>query len=438
MSICEPLIFAATSDLAGKVRGKAFPAANIDKRAKHGVGWVPTNSLITCFDTIAEGPFGSLGDLLLVPDQDAHVYVDFEDGLPPDNFMLSDILTLQGAPWECCPRSILKEALAKLERVSGLKLNAAFEHEFHLRGSSRPIGDAFSLDGLRMQAKFAETVMAAINASGIKADTIINEYGADQLEITVAPEVGVRSADAAVAVRELVRSTAQRLSTSASFTPIRDPAGVGNGVHIHISFIDSNNTPVTYDPAGKHGLSATAGSFIAGVLKYLPSIVALSAPSAISYHRLTPHRWSAAYNNLGMNDREAAVRICPTTSKDSDSIAKQFNFEYRAADAAASPYLALAGIVNAGVQGIADAMETPEATHEDLSLLSDNDLISRGYSRLPQSLTEALDSFSDNVVVKGWFSGKFGEVYRCHKLGELDFVKDMDLQEQCAIYEQTY
>ena len=71
----------------------------------------------------------------------------------------------------------------------------------------------------------------------------------------------------------------------------------------------------------------------------------LTAPSAISYERLKPHRWSAAFNNLGLHDREASLRICPITTEDTESTARQFNFEFRAADAAASPYLALAGAV---------------------------------------------------------------------------------------------
>ncbi|MGY4319141.1 glutamine synthetase [Bradyrhizobium sp. JR3.5] len=65
--IGEEMLIACCTDLAGKVRGKAFPAAQFDKRAKRGIGWTPTNVQITCFDTIAESPFGSLGDLVLIP-----------------------------------------------------------------------------------------------------------------------------------------------------------------------------------------------------------------------------------------------------------------------------------------------------------------------------------------------------------------------------------
>lgn len=434
--IREPLLFVATSDVAGRVRGKAFPLAFMEKRAARGVGWTPTNVQITCFDAIAESPYGSLGDLLLVPDPESRVTVDFEDGKPAEDFMLGDILTLDGDPWECCTRSILKTALKKLDEVAGVRLVGAFEHEFHLKAGGS--GAAYSMAGYRNRAAFSETLMAAIKAAGLKPDTVMKEYGNDQYEVTISPDRGVRVADAGVILREMVYATAQRFDDEASFTPIRHPDGVGNGVHIHLSFEDASGRPATYDENGQHGMSAVTESFVAGVLKYLDSIVAFTAPSSISYLRLTPHRWSAAFNNLGVRDREASVRICPTTARDPEGIARQFNIEFRAADAAASPHLALAAIVHAGVQGIIDKLEAPQATQEDLSLLDPATLAARGFTRLPQSLGEALERMMANETVRGWFPAGFCEVYRDHKLGELKFLGDRDAVAQCEAYEAVY
>jgi len=78
----EEMMVACLSDLAGKVRGKGFPAAQFEKRQARGIGWVPTNVQITCFDAIAESPFGSLGDLVLIPDPAARVRVH-RGGRPP-------------------------------------------------------------------------------------------------------------------------------------------------------------------------------------------------------------------------------------------------------------------------------------------------------------------------------------------------------------------
>ncbi len=154
--------------------------------------------------------------------------------------------------------------------------------------------------------------------------------------------------------------------------------------------------------------------------------------------RLTPHRWSAAYNNMGFRDREASLRVCPVTAKDPASIAKQFNIEYRAADAAASPYLALAAVVHAGTQGIVDSLATPAPTEEDLSQLDADQLAERGFVRLPETLEAALAAFEGEPMVAEWFGAEFVSVYAAHKAAELAAVADMDVEQRCAAYESTY
>lgn len=440
--ITNPLIFVATSDISGKVRGKAFPVSDLQKRLQKGVGWTPTNVMITCFDVIADGPFGALGDLLLIPDPATSVEVDFQDGSAVERFVLGDITDLDGTAWDCCTRSILKGALDRLAAVGGVGLVSAFEHEFQFKGASAPQGvpqgRAYSLAGFTDRRAFGEALMAALKQGGVVPDTFMKEYGDNQYEVTNGPDHGVRAADTAVTLRELTRMTAQRFGDEVTFTPIRDSAGVGNGVHIHMSFVDTHGKPATYAADGPSGMSRVTGSFIAGVLKYLDSIIALTAPSDVSYLRLTPHRWSAAFNNLGFRDREASVRICPVSSSDPQAIARQYNFEFRAADAAASPYLALAAIVHAGAQGIKEALPPPPVTEEDLSLLADAQLAKRGLVRLPQSLDQALQRFEANQTVCGWFPGDFAAVYIAHKRGEMAVLDGMTEQDRCAAYEATY
>ncbi|QYX55751.1 glutamine synthetase family protein [Roseovarius sp. SCSIO 43702] len=436
--IRDPLIFAATSDLAGKMRGKAFPASQLEKRLERGIGWVPTNALITCFDTIAESPFGSLGDLAIMPDRDASYEIDFEDGTPPERFILGDITTPEGAPWLGCTRGALRSALDRLHRVTGLTLNAAFEHEFQLRTDTPAMGEAFTLQGLSRRRAMGEALVAAMAQAGLGEDTFLKEYGAEQFEVTVKPAPGLASADIAAVLRELIHFTARRHGEKATLSPILDPAGVGNGVHIHMSFLDESGAPATHDGNGPCGMTEITGQFIAGILAHLDAIIAFAAPSAISYTRLTPHRWSAAFNNLGFRDREAAVRICPVQGTDPASIARQYNFEFRAADATASPHLVLAAVVHAGCQGIEDALPMPEATEEDLSLLSENALAERGLGALPSDLATALDRLEASDTVRGWFADGLVDVYLAHKRGELDHAMSLDEEARLAAYATVY
>jgi glutamine synthetase len=223
----EQLIFACVSDLAGKVRGKAFPAVDFEKRRVRGVGWTPTNAQITCFDTIAESPFGSFGDVLLMPDAATRTRIDLDQGPTAEEFVICDIRQTDGAPWDFCTRSLLKAALCRLQQAAGLTLVGAFEQEFQLTDREKRRGEAFSLDAFRGERAFAEALVAAIRGAGVAPDSILKEYGADQFEITTAPQTGVTIADHALIAREAVRAVAAETSRRATFAPIRDPAGVG-------------------------------------------------------------------------------------------------------------------------------------------------------------------------------------------------------------------
>jgi len=434
----EELIIACCSDFAGKMRGKAFPADQLEKRLKRGIGWTPTNVQINCFDVIGESPFGSLGDLVLLPDPQTNISLSFEKDAPPERFMLGNIHHTDGRPWEMCTRTILTAALERLEKVAGVHLIGAFEHEFQFRDKVEQAGMAFTLAGYRQEREFCESLIATMRQVGIAPDTILREYGDGQYEVTMQPCEGVMIADHSAILKELVHSVAAWLGKSITFTPIRNPAGSGNGVHIHMSMVNEAGKPVTWDANGRYELSEIAGKFIAGILKYLEAIVAITAPSAVSYLRLTPHRWSAAFNNLGFRDREAAVRICPVSSLSDVARAAQFNFEFRAADATASPYLQLAALIHAGIQGIEEDLDVPIATQEDLSLLEANALTARGLVRLPQNLEEALERFSTNKTVASWFPEGFVDVYTKHKYSELACLEGKSCADICAAYEAVY
>src|SRR6185295_11134025 len=145
----EGLIFVGTCDIAGHVRGKGFPASELHARRKTGIGWTHSNLMQTAFGPILDTPFGTGGDLMIVPDPSAEVDVDFGDGSAPEHFFLGDIRKTDGRPWECCPREFLRRAIAALEEASGLQVIAAFEQEFVYTGNEDRPGDAYSLGAWR-------------------------------------------------------------------------------------------------------------------------------------------------------------------------------------------------------------------------------------------------------------------------------------------------
>jgi glutamine synthetase len=432
----EPLIMACCSDVAGLVRGKAFPLRDLERRLTTGVGWCPTNVQITAFNNIAETPFGPLGDLLLMPDRAAQVEIEFGDDDPGERFMLCDITETDGTPWACCLRTLLKGALATLEEAAGLGVRASFEHEFHYAGEPPQGGGGYGLRLFRAAADFAERFAGALDQAGIEIELIQPEYGISQLEVSVTPRPGLEAADQAVILREVARAVARRSGVSVTFAPIVAGMGVGNGVHVHLSLIDREHRPVMHDPAGAGGLSPTAGSFVAGILRHLPALVAFTAASTVSYQRLVPHRWSAAFNNLAWRDREAAVRICPV--REDEDIAAQYHVEYRAADAVASPYLVLAMLVLAGTQGLREGLPTPQPTEGDLALLDPAALAAQGVRRLPTSLPAALEALEADPIVQGWLPPLLLECYLKHKRGEIAALEGLSEAEQAERYAGAY
>ncbi|MGH6914976.1 MAG: glutamine synthetase, partial [Geminicoccales bacterium] len=348
----ESLIMACSSDMAGQVRGKAFRARDFDRRCASGVGWCPAQAAMTALDVIVDNPFGAVGDVLLMPDPATRVAVDFGPDDPGEHFVLCDLTYTDGRPWECCLRTFLKNALAALRAETGLSVRVGLEHEFHLAMPDAPPGRGYHLRAFRAATSFAEALIAALDLAKIQIELFHPEYGAGQYEVSTVPTGGLEAADHAVVLRELTHAVAAQRGERVTFAPVVPGMAVGNGVHAHLSLVDGEGQPVMHDPAGRAGLSETASQFVAGILRHMPALVAFSAASPVSYQRLVPHRWSAAFNNLALHDREAGMRI--GAIREDGDVAAQLNVEYRPADAAASPYLLLGTLIMAGLQGLRD------------------------------------------------------------------------------------
>ncbi|HKV56172.1 MAG TPA: glutamine synthetase family protein [Candidatus Binataceae bacterium] len=427
----EELIFVATCDISGQVRGKAFPAQELPSRLRKGVGWTPTNLMISALGPIWDTPFGTAGDLMLVPDPWTEARVDFGDGSAPEHFYLGDLRTLDGTPWDCCPREFLRRAVASLAR-QGYGLIAAFEQEFVYTGIDEVPGAPYSLSAFRRQGVFGEMLTAAMRAAGVTPDSFLPEYGARQFEVTAAPAPPLRAADHAVITREMVRAAAFRLGHRVIFAPMLDPAGTGNGVHIHMSLRDAANKPATYAADEPYGLSAAARHFFAGVLTHLPGLCAITAPSPVSYLRLTPNRWAPTRADIAIRDRGASLRVCPVfAAADAAETARQYNVEFRPADAAASPYMALGAIIFAGTDGLARGLELPPGPSSNAPDLA-------GVKALPKSLDEALDALEGTSAAREWLGSMLFDAYLRAKRAEAANTRDWDPAILCARYADAY
>jgi glutamine synthetase len=256
--------------------------------------------------------------------------------------------------------------------------------------------------------------------------------------VTLPPTEALVACDQAVILKEIARATAYRLGHSVTFAPRVTPDGLGSGVHIHFSLWTEAGEPISFDAGRPFGISESAGSFLAGVLRHMPALCAFTAPTAISYLRLVPNTWTGVWSNLGYHDREAGIRVCPVFGSP-EKTARQFNFEFRAADATANPYLQLATIIRAGTIGLRENLQTPEPTSGvDPDSMDEAERTQRGIRRLPSSAGDAMDALEADPVAVAFLPTVLTRAYLANKRAELDLTREWSPEELCRRYAAVY
>jgi glutamine synthetase len=432
------VVYLVWNDLVGLARTRGVPRAEYARRREHGLGWAAAGQSLTPFEDIAPNPWGPMTEVRQTPDPATEKRIVFGTDWPALHFVLCDTLNQDGSPWECCTRSFMKAALADLKAETGLDLHSAYENEFLLTGGDGPWVAPFSLGGVRQVAPFIERLVAALMAADIGLETIEPEYGIGQYEVSCGPAPGIAGADRVVVTREVLREVARQCGLHASMTPKPAPEAVGNGCHLHLSLWDDDGRAAAYDPDGPGELSEVAAHFVAGVANHLPALTALTAPSPASYLRLGPHHWSCGYAAVGVQNREAAIRICPSPKLDPAERGAAFNIELRSTDATASPYLTIGAVVRAGLEGIRNRLPLPALLDRDPADLDDRERHAMGVHPLPGSLDQALDAFEADPTVLGWFTPTMIEAYTSLKRFESSLFADATPEAMCERYRLAY
>jgi glutamine synthetase len=377
-------------DNANIIRGKAATAAKLQDFLTSGIGltvamqgFTPTERLAT------QASVGPVGEIRLVPDFDTYVPLPYS---PRQSSMLCDMVTLDGERWDLCPRSTLKRVLAGA-LSDGFEVEVGFEHEFYLLAQAedglQPVDHSlcFATSGMNNAAPVILDILSALELQGIEPIQYYPELGPGQQELSVEHRSALRAADEAIVVRETIRGVAHQHGLSASFAPKPFIDQAGNGSHIHLS-VWRGGRNAFYDSADPLGLSSVAYGFIAGVLEHLPALLALTCPSLNSYQRLAPGMWSSAFVCYGPDNREAAIRIAsPFRGREEAST----NIELKAIDGSANPYLALAGIIAAGLDGVQRQLRPGEAIYTNPGALPEQERASLGIKRFPSSPIIAAD-----------------------------------------------
>ena len=434
----DALIFLAWNDLVGLTRGRGVPRKSYAARRKTGINWAMAGQALTPFEDIADNPWGPMDEAHMTPAPDTEIHVDVGAAQPPLNMVLCDGLTADGDVWDSCTRGFCKAAIDDLRRRTGLCIIASPELEFQLIGADLPAATPFSLEAFRLLPDLGARIVAALRQAGAEPEAFEPEYGVGQYEVSCRPAVGIAAADRMVIVKEVIREIARRNGYRASFTPKPFLQRPGNGAHIHFSLQTTNGKPITHDPSGPGGLNLKAAEFAAGIVRHLPALCALTAPSVPSYYRLGPHHWSSGYACIGVSNREAALRICLPPKGTAESRRRLYNLEFRPADSTACPYLALGALIRAGLAGIEERLPLPPLVHEDPHDIGPVKRKELGITELPSTLAVALDCLERDRVAKTWFAPNLRRTYLAVKRKEIEMMATSSEDEICERYRNAY
>ncbi len=338
-------------DNAGVTRVKAVPLRRLPHAIDWGVGMSPVFDVFLVDDSVTTSRHvgGPAGDLRLFPDVDRLVALAAQPGWAwaPVNRRTQD-----GAPYPCCQRTFAQETVRRAAE-RGLELRMAFEVEWFVGtadGTPACQGPAYGMTRLMELSEYCDAVLAALADQGVPVDQFHPEYAPGQLELSVAAADPVAAADRTVLVRQTIRAVSQRYGYQVSFAPVVTAGLVGNGGHLHFSAWQEGRNLFS-GGEGRYGLTPAGESVLAGLLRRLPALCAVGAPSPASYLRLVPQHWAGPWQCWGRENREAALRLITGSTGERDRAA---NAELKCFDGAANPYL-LTGAVTAVATAALDA-----------------------------------------------------------------------------------
>jgi glutamine synthetase len=388
-------LIAQFTDVHGVAKGKFVPLAHLDTLLSEGAGFAGPSIWGTGLPrTGPRSEYYGRGDTSTAR---ALPWMPGYARIVCDGFVA-------GEPFDACPRQVLRRQVARLAE-RGWTMHTGIEPEFFLlRRTAHGIAAAdasdsldkpsYDLKTLPRQRDFLKQLSDGLTACGLDVFQIDHEDAHGQYELNFHHADAMTSADHLMLFKVAAHAIAEQHGSVFSMMPKPFANQPGSGMHFHVSLWkgQGEKAACAFDQQGSD-LSATALHFIAGVLQHSAALCALAAPTVNSYKRLVVGEslsgtsWAPAYVAHGPNNRTALVRTLAG------------RFEWRLPDASANPYLATAGLIAAGLDGIDRQLDPGPACVDDLFNLSLAEIRARGIAVLPQSLGEAVDALAADEVI---------------------------------------
>ena len=403
------------TDITGLVKSIMVPARELENVFENGSHF--DGSAIEGFARVAES------DMVLAPDVSSFVILPWTDGDEKTARLICSIHTQNGAPFIGDPRSVLIKVIDQA-RAMNLMFKTGMELEFFLFpldqggrpavGANRDIAGYFDLPDNPIRS-MRRQMLAALTAMGIRVDSTHSETGSGQHEIDFQYEDVLRSADNILTARVALKTIAGQFNYHCTFMPRPHVDLPGSGMHTHQSLHDlASGANLFADAESEFGLSEIAKYFLAGQLEHARAMSAVLAPLVNSYKRLGTSFEAPVDVTWAHVNRGALIRV-PSTAPGKEYHTR---LELRCPDPTANPYLAMAVMLQAGLDGILHKLPLAEPMEETLVQGAPGRM--RQIEVLPHSLDEALDALSSDDVILSALGPYVSDRYIAAKRQESD------------------
>ncbi|MCL1630803.1 type I glutamate--ammonia ligase [Sporolactobacillus sp. CPB3-1] len=382
------------TDLLGIIKNVEIPVSQLEKALDNDIMF--DGSSIEGFVRIEES------DMLLYPDYDSFVIFPWTAEKGKVARFICDIYKPDRTPFPGDPRSVLKAQLAEMEKLGFTAFNIGPEPEFFLfklNENGDPTldlndkGGYFDLAPTDLGENCRRDIVLELEDMGFEIEASHHEVAPGQHEIDFKYADAVKTCDNIQTFKLVVKTIARQHGLHATFMP-KPLFGVnGSGMHSNMSLFKGKENAF-YDANSEDGLSATAKSFIAGVLEHARAFTAITNPVVNSFKRLVPGYEAPSYIAWSLSNRSALIRI-PAARGLSTRI------EVRSVDPATNPYLGMAVLLAAGLDGVKKGLTPPASVDRSIYVMNDEEREELGIHELPASLKEAVDAFNSDEVITG-------------------------------------
>ncbi|MDA8283735.1 MAG: glutamine synthetase family protein [Actinomycetota bacterium] len=404
------------ADNAGVLRAKQVPIHRAAAFHAPGVGAAPSWAVFAVDDAVVfTQRFGATGDIRLRADLDAVVGVGGGVALAP-----VELADQFGRPLDYCPRGALRRQQAGAE-ADGVEILAAIEVELTCFEGTTGLptgGPAYGMAPLIRNSAFIDDVHELFQSAGLEIEQFHAEYGNGQIELSLEPMAPLDAADANVLAKVLLCTVARRHGLALSWSPQPLFDGIGNGAHVHLSFTQGGRPLLSGGPAPQQ-LTDDGAAVVATLVSRLPEAVGMLAPSLLSAARLQPGHWSGAYACWGVENREAAVRLCQATPGNVHGA----HLEVKCVDPSANPYTALATLCGLARHGLHGTTALPPEVTVPPGMLSDDERDASGAVRLCDSQESALDAADASALLRQILGDGLVDAHLAVRRHELELAK---------------